>query len=199
VKAGGRTVIRAVVVDDHPAMRAGIAAVLERAPDITLVGQAAGARELWPILRDAAPDVVVMDFHLGDEDDGVVLCHRIKQLVDAPRVVLYSAFADASLMAPALIARADALLAKRAPAEEFYRAIRDVAMTPAGPRAELPDDQRKRLNAMLQPEEIGLVGLLLLGTPPSEIVRTIGRRPGDLAEHTERILRRVTGERARLA
>ncbi len=40
--------IRAVIVDDHPAMRAGVAAVLDRAADIMLVGEAEGPRELWP-------------------------------------------------------------------------------------------------------------------------------------------------------
>src|SRR5687767_380852 len=56
------TLIRAVIVDDHPAMRAGIAAVLDRAQDITLVGEAEGARELWPLLQRTDPDVVLMDF-----------------------------------------------------------------------------------------------------------------------------------------
>jgi DNA-binding NarL/FixJ family response regulator len=41
--------IRAVVVDDHPAMRAGIAAVLDQAPDIECCGEAASGAELWPL------------------------------------------------------------------------------------------------------------------------------------------------------
>lgn len=70
--------IRAVVVDDHPAMRAGIAAVLDQAPDIECCGEAASGAELWPLVQRTAPDVVVMDWHLPG-DDGLVLCHRVKR------------------------------------------------------------------------------------------------------------------------
>jgi Response regulator receiver domain len=70
--------IRAVVVDDHPAMRAGIAAVLDQAPDIECCGEAASGAELWPLIQRTAPDVVVLDWHLPG-DDGLVLCHPVKR------------------------------------------------------------------------------------------------------------------------
>lgn len=192
-----RALIRVVVVDDHPAIRAGIAAVLERAPDITLVGEAEGARDLWPLLRRTDPDVVLMDFHLG-EDDGIILCHRIKRAPASARVVLYTAFGDASLVAPAMLAQADALLAKRAPAREVYETIREVAGDDFSPPRDLPPEQRERLNAMVEPADLGLVGLLLLRAPTSEIARALGPDAGNLHERIERLLARVTSLRSQL-
>ena len=117
--------VRAVVVDDHPAMRTGIRAVLDAAPGLELVGEASHGRELWPILERTAPDVVIMDLHLPDED-GLLLCHRIKRRPPAPRVVISSAYADASLVAPALLAQADALLAKHATSPVLCETLREV-------------------------------------------------------------------------
>ena len=190
--------IRAIIVDDHPAMRAGMAAVLERAPDITLVGEAEGARELWPLLQRTDPDVVLMDFHLG-EDDGILLCHRIKRAPATPRVVIYTAFGDTSLVAPAMLAQADALLAKRAPAREVYETLREVTSEDFSPPRDLAPEQRERLNAMVDPADLGLAGLLLLRTPTSEIAQALGPDAGELQERTERLLLRVTSQRSELA
>jgi AmiR/NasT family two-component response regulator len=74
------TPIRTFIVDDHPAMRAGVAAVLDQEKDIVVVGAATGGRQMWRMIRPVDPDVVVMDFDL-DGEDGVILCHRPDPLV----------------------------------------------------------------------------------------------------------------------
>ena len=58
--------IRVLVVDDHPVLRAGLEAVLRSEPGFLCVGVAAEARDR--VLHRAAPDVVVLDRRLGDED-----------------------------------------------------------------------------------------------------------------------------------
>jgi AmiR/NasT family two-component response regulator len=74
------TSIPTFVVGDHPAMRAGVATVLDQEEDIAVVGAATGGRQLWRMLGAADPDVVLMDFDL-DGEDGVILCHRPDPLV----------------------------------------------------------------------------------------------------------------------
>jgi DNA-binding NarL/FixJ family response regulator len=188
--AGMRPIIRAVVVDDHPAMRAGIAAVLATAPDMEPAGEAASGRELWPLIERTAPDVVLLDWHLPG-DDGLVLCHRIKRRHPSMRVVLFSAYADEWLIVPALLAQADALLAKRAPAPVLYETLRDVMF--AGPRTvDLPADARERALGVLEPEDVGIAGLLLLRTPLREIAQRSGLRPAELGERVERIIAAVS-------
>jgi DNA-binding NarL/FixJ family response regulator len=187
---GGRRLVRAVMVDDHPAMRAGIRTVLEAAPGIAFVGEASDGRGLWPVLERTAPDVVLMDYHLPDED-GLVLCHRIKRCVPAPRVVIISAYAEEAMAAPALLAQADALLSKQAPARVLCETLRAVVADPVDP-PELSPDQRRALGEILEPEEVALAGLLLLRTPARELARTVGLAPAELARRIETLLHRVS-------
>jgi DNA-binding NarL/FixJ family response regulator len=184
------SLIRAVVVDDHPAMRAGMAAVLDNAPDMEAAGQAASGAELWPLIERTAPDVVLTDWHLPG-DDGLVLCHRVKRRYPPIRVVLFSAYADEWLIVPALLAQADALLAKRAPAATLYETLRAVV---AGdpPDVEVRPDLREQALSVLAPEDVGIAGLLLLRTPLAEIAQRTGLGSRELSDRIEQILATVS-------
>jgi DNA-binding NarL/FixJ family response regulator len=184
------SLIRAVVVDDHPAMRAGMAAVLDNAPDMQAAGQAASGAELWPLIQRTAPDLVLTDWHLPD-DDGLVLCHRIKRRYPPVRVVVFSAYADEWLIVPALLAQADALLAKRAPAATLYETIRNVMEGPP-PAVTVRPDLREQALSVLEPEDVGIAGLLLLRTPLREIAQRTGLGSVELGERVEHILSAVT-------
>jgi DNA-binding NarL/FixJ family response regulator len=186
------TLIRTVVVDDHPAMRAGIAAVLNEAPDIEASGEAASGAELWPLIERTAPDAVVMDWHLPG-DDGLILCHRLKRRHPGIRVVLFSAYADDWLVVPALLAQADALLAKRAPARMLYETLRSVAACEGPLNLTLTPEQRRVLNSTLEPQDVGIAGMLLLRTPPREIAAMSGLGAAELSERIERMLVRMSG------
>lgn len=184
-----RTPIRTLIVDDHPAMRAGVAAVLAREPDFAVVGAASGARQLWTTLKRADPDVVLMDFAL-DGVDGVILCHRLKRRSDAPHVILYSAFANRALIAPAMLAQADALLSKRADAGVLSQAIRDVAAAPNAIPT-LPADQREHLGQTLDAGELSLAALLLARRPIDYIAEVTGIPAAELDGVIEDLLRRL--------
>jgi DNA-binding NarL/FixJ family response regulator len=186
--------IRTLIVDDHPAMRAGIAAVLEQEDDITVVGVASGERQLWPALQRMDPDVVLMDFGLQGED-GVILCHRLKRRPNAPGVVMYSAFADRTLISPAMLSHADALLSKRADARILCRTVRDVAAAPSAVPV-LPPDESERLGAILDEDELALAALLLSRRSIDEIAEATGRTADELDVATERLLRRLVAGRA---
>src|ERR1700722_8637324 len=56
--------IRVLTVDDHPLLRSGIAAVLQRADDILLVGEASNGREAIESFRIHHPDVTLMDLQM---------------------------------------------------------------------------------------------------------------------------------------
>src|ERR687895_324881 len=179
--------IRAVVVDDHPAMRAGMRAVLDAAPDIEGCAEAASGAELAAAMTRLDPDVVLMDWHLPG-DDGLVLCHRLKRRNPRVRVVLFSAYADEWLVVPTLLVQADALLAKSASAPVLCETIREVVDREGPPEVTLRPDQRESLNAILDPEDLGIAGLLLLGTRPAEIAARCGLSGTTLGERVERIL-----------
>ena len=92
-----------VLVDDHPAVRAGLRGLIEDEEGMRVAASAASAREGLEAIADARPDVALVDLHLPD-DDGLSLCLRARSLPEAPRVIIYSAFADAGLAVRARIA-----------------------------------------------------------------------------------------------
>ena len=88
--------IRVLVVDDHPVLRAGLEAVLRTEPGFVCVGTAGDGHEMLAALRHTRPDVVLLDWRLGDED-GVALCRTLRAETAPPEVVLYTATADPGL------------------------------------------------------------------------------------------------------
>ena len=59
--------IRVAVVDDHPLVREGTAALVDRQEDMEIAGVAGSLAELRPILEAAATDVLLLDLRLGQE------------------------------------------------------------------------------------------------------------------------------------
>jgi DNA-binding NarL/FixJ family response regulator len=184
--------IRMLLVDDHPALRTGLTAVLRAEPGLVPLGTAASEEELWPALTRTRPDVVLLDYHLPPAD-GLVLCRRIKRTMPPPRVLLYSAYADASLMIPAMLAGADGVVNKGAPANELYDAIRSVAR---GERV-MPPITRELLDAAqarLDDEDIPVLMMVLDGSSESEVAKTIGVPNDEMSHRLDRMISRLKVE-----
>jgi len=118
--------IRIMLIDDHHAIRAGLETVLCAEPDLVPVAATDAGDGLWPRFRRTRPDLVLLDYHLPGSNS-LVICRQLKAMVPAPRVVFYSAYADASLAVPLRVAGADGLASKGAPAQELLEVIRRVA------------------------------------------------------------------------
>ncbi len=184
--------IRILIVDDHPALRAGLTAVLRSEPGLVPLDAASSVGDLWPALHRTRPDVVVLDYHLPG-DDGLVVCRRIKRELPAPAVLLYSAYADASLTIPALLAGVDGLVSKAAPASELYDAIRRVAR---GERV-LPPISRELLDAAggrLEADELPILGMTLEETALAEMAGALGIAPADVDRRIDRMIKRLKVE-----
>jgi DNA-binding NarL/FixJ family response regulator len=182
--------IRVVVIDDHPALRAGLHAVLDAEPGIVFAGESDGEEEsVWPLLNRTQPDLALLDYHLP-HGDGLQLCYRIKQRIPAPKVIVFSAYAGPALALPAALAKADGLLDKGVPARDLFEAIRLVnrgekLLEPVS-RTVLEDAQ-----ARLDPEDGPLLAMLLDGTPEREIATVLRREPRDIQHAAQQILSRL--------
>src|SRR2546423_7243902 len=118
--------MRVLVVDDHPAVRAGVETVLAREPDLTAVATAATPDQAMAAAHAKRPDVAVVDYNLAS-GDGLTLARRMKSLPTPPGVLIYSAYADAPLSVAAVIAGADGVVDKGGDGDDLCRAIRFVA------------------------------------------------------------------------
>jgi DNA-binding NarL/FixJ family response regulator len=185
-------VIRILIVDDHPALQAGLLAVLRSEPGLVPVGTASGEFDMWPAIQRSRPDVVLLDYHLPPSD-GLQLCRRLKRLVHAPAVVLFSAYADSRLVVAAMLAGADGLINKATPALELYDAIRTVAggdtvMPAIGPAAHEAAAQA------LEPDDLSILGMALDGVPRDEIARVLRLAPETLSDRLDAMIARLRVE-----
>jgi DNA-binding NarL/FixJ family response regulator len=115
--------IRVLVVDDHPVLRAGLEAVLRAEPGFRCVGGAETGFQMWELLRRGRPDVVVLDHRLGDED-GIELCAEVRAKADAPAVLLYTADPSGAVERAAKGAGAHGIVDKAVDVGVLFDAIR---------------------------------------------------------------------------
>jgi DNA-binding NarL/FixJ family response regulator len=181
--------IAILVVDDHPALRAGLRELVDAEPGLRCVGTLPDATALGAAAAGARPDVVVLDYLLGAAD-GLSACFTLKQRPQAPGVVLYSAHAGPALAVPATMAQADAVVAKSAPAGELLAAIRRVAAGRAR-HAALPAEVVQAASARLDAEDLPVAGLLAGRTPVAEIARLLDLPPAAVRARALRILGRL--------
>lgn len=184
-----------LIVDDHAAVRAGLAALLAREPDLRVVATAADAEAALALAEEHRPDVALIDFHLPGED-GLELCLRLDGAAPRPRRVLYSAFADELLAVLALVAGADALVPKSADPEQLLETLLAVA---GGHRVAITPSPAAMttVGAALEPADLPVLGMLIHGTPPDELADTLGMSPDWLLARRWAILRRLSPRRAR--
>ena len=127
--------IRVVVADDHHLVRQGIRALLEKAGDIDVVGEAADGQEAVELAGRLAPDVLVMDIAMP-RLNGIEATGRIRALGLATQVVVLSMHSNEMVVRRALRSGARGYVLKRSIAEELLLAIRsavrgEVYLSPA--------------------------------------------------------------------
>ncbi len=128
--------IRVMVVDDHPIVRAGIVGLLETEPDFEVVGEAVSGEEALALAATAAPDVVLMDLRMpgmgGVEATRQILASatpggRSTPIGSTPRVLVFTTYEDDDQILAAIEAGAHGYLVKAAPAQELAAGVRAVA------------------------------------------------------------------------
>ena len=117
--------IRVAVVDDHPLVREGTAALIERQADMEIAGVAGSLDELRPILADATVPVLLLDLRLGDESGFDVL--RREAAGHMPAVVVVTSYDYPQYADAALRLGAAGFVVKTAPTAELLDAIRRAA------------------------------------------------------------------------
>lgn len=114
--------IRVVVVDDHAALRQGLAMVLAQDQDVVVVGQAGNGVEAVEAVAELVPDVVLMDLHMPG-CSGVEACRRIRELLPSVRVLIMTGSGDDRDRAEALQAGATEYLPKSGDIEQLINAV----------------------------------------------------------------------------
>jgi len=177
--------IRVLIADDHAAVRVGVCRLLDQQPDMRVMTAATNAIEAVTA-TGAAPQVAVIDYHLGDRN-GLWVTRRLRQLVPPPRVLIYSAFSDEALALTAIVAGADGLLGKSAIGAELCVAIRRLA---AGQRylPAVSPAVTRAMSARLSPGQQPIFGMLVYGISPQLITARLGITRSELEAERAAIL-----------
>jgi DNA-binding NarL/FixJ family response regulator len=135
-------------------------------PDMAIVGEADSASAALAAAQTPA-DVAVVDYHLSDHN-GLWLAARLRALSPAPRILVFSAFADGALAAAALVAGADGLVAKSSTGAELCTAIRQLHR---GGRylPTISPSLARSMAACLSERDQAVFGFLVHGVAPPDI------------------------------
>jgi two-component system, NarL family, response regulator LiaR len=120
------TQLHVVLGEDHAVVREGTREILEQAPDISVVGEAADGVEVVALAARLAPDIVLLDLSMPVLN-GVEATRQIRALPGSPWVLILSAYDDEDYVTAALDAGASGYLLKTAHADDVLAAIRAVA------------------------------------------------------------------------
>jgi two-component system, NarL family, nitrate/nitrite response regulator NarL len=179
--------LRIALVDDHPTLLAGLAAILQSEGRIEVVGTGGTAVEALELARTMSPDVMVLDLSMpGDVFDAI---EEMSSGTMGPRLVVFTAFASVELGLRAFDAGAHAFVLKGGPVDDIYDAIAAVRrgelfVSPAYSQQIVAGFHNRRRgeadsSVKLSTRERQLVDCLLEGKTNKEIARAL-----DLSEKT---------------
>lgn len=117
--------LRILLVDDHEVVRVGIRALIDRQPDMEVVGEAGTVREAVRLAEQLAPDVVVLDIRLPG-GSGLDACRQIKALRPETRIIVLTSYPDDEVLFDAIACGAEGYVLKQIGSDELIRALERV-------------------------------------------------------------------------
>lgn len=169
--------IRVVIVDDHPIVRAGLIGILETADDVIVVGVASDGIEAVAVVEGERPDVVLMDMRMPrrDGDEATAL---LRERVPSARVIVLTTYESDDVIVRAIAAGAAGYLLKAAPEAELLAGIRavaagEVALAPSVARVLVARAGRPAEKPVLTAREVEVLGHVAQGLSNREIGRRL--------------------------
>jgi DNA-binding NarL/FixJ family response regulator len=175
--------IRVAVVDDHPVVRDGTAALLASQPGLEVVGTASSLEEASALVGSTAIDVLLLDIRLGSDSGLGLLADEIAE--PKPAIIVVTAYDYPQYAEAALRLGAAGFVLKTAPVRELVDAIERAA---AGGLAfgVRPRAMRGRLSA----RELEVVRLVVDGRSNDEIGSALGIGSKTVETHLRRLFER---------
>ena len=183
--------IQLLVVDDHPLLREGIAAIINNQTDIELVAEASNGREAIEKFRSHRPDVTLMDLQMPDMS-GIDAIISIRHEFPEARIIVLTTYAGDVLAQRALKAGAQAYMLKSDVRKDLPDTIRSVH---AGKKridsevaAQLADHVA---DDALTPREIEVLALIALGNSNKLIADKLSIADETVKGHVSSVLSKL--------
>jgi len=117
--------IRILMIDDHAVLRTGLRMIIESHAGMLVVGEAENRSESLAAIAKEAPDIILLDLDLGDED-GMDLLPELLTAVRDARIILLTGMRDPEVQRRAILLGAMGLVLKQKAADTVIRAIEKV-------------------------------------------------------------------------
>lgn len=187
--------IGVLVVDDHPVVLAGLAALIGSDPQLTVVGTARSVTETRDLPDDLDPLVAVLDLQLPD-GDGISLGIELKQRWPRLRVLILTMHADEATVIQSLASGLDGYLLKDADPEDVLAAVhsaaggamvvgRSVSGFVAAAAASAP---RTDALAVLDARDLEILELMVDGLPTSQVAARLYLAPKTIRNRVSEML-----------
>jgi len=117
--------LRILLVDDHEVVRVGLRGLIERQPEMEVVGEAGSVREAVSQAKQLTPDVVVLDIRLPG-GDGLEACRQIKAQRPETRIIVLTSYPDDEMLFDAIACGAEGYVLKQIGSDDLIRALEQV-------------------------------------------------------------------------
>jgi DNA-binding NarL/FixJ family response regulator len=200
-----RAVIRVLVADDEPLIRAGIRMILTSADDIEVVAEAANGREAVDLARARTVDVALLDIQMPLMD-GLSALAELRRAAPAVRVLILTTFGERENVLRALSAGGAGFLLKDTAPGELIGAVRaaaggDAYLSPGATRhvvdslasgraSERSEEARRRLEALTE-RELEVLALLGEGLSNADAGERIHMSEATVKTYVSRILAKL--------
>ncbi|WTB27536.1 response regulator transcription factor [Streptomyces virginiae] len=200
--------IRVVIADDEPLIRAGIRMILTSAPDIEVVAEAANGKEAVDLARSHAPDVMLLDIQMPVMD-GLSALGELRRAVPEVRALILTTFGEKENVLRALGEGGAGFLLKDSAPGELIGAVRaaaagDAYLSPGATRhvvdqlasgkAAARGEVARRQVAELSDRERGVLALLGEGLSNAEAGRRLHMSEATVKTYVSRILAKLDCE-----
>ncbi|MBI9044664.1 MAG: response regulator transcription factor [Anaerolineaceae bacterium] len=192
--------VTVIIVDDHDLVRKGARGYLEVQPDIDVVAEAESGKEAILLVKEHAPDVVIMDL-IMPEMDGVETTRKIKQISPRSQIIILTSYHQDEHIFPALQAGATSYLLKDVKASELVDAIHRAAQGEASlhPRVAArvinqfnsTDSRKCNLFTDLTDRELDVLTLIARGLSNQQISEELVISVGTVKGHVSNILSKL--------
>ncbi|SEG15553.1 two component transcriptional regulator, LuxR family [Bryocella elongata] len=182
---------RILLVDDHPIVRAGLAAIISSQPDMKIVAQTGSGRDALGLYEQLRPDVTLMDLKLPGIT-GVEAIRELRKRFGDVKVLVLTTYEGDEDIYQALLAGAAAYIIKGMPHEQLLQGIRSVQQGQVYLPAEISRAVRKRTdNDELSVREREVLRLMAGGNSNRAIAEQLGVTEGTVKCHVGVILSRL--------